>query len=187
MMKNDLTYTEYISQFDTGLFTEINHAKPFEWNEIYTPEELDILFLFTHGNKKISKQLMGLDISTVAEMVYTAYNVKWKKQFEVFNVDFALGESYRITKSDIKEGSETFNSDSETITKEGAFNSEELVVDGGTEDSQTNENRVDETREHEEVKTDFQTLKQQMKLMDNSRFIDGVLTDVSNLLLLKIY
>ena len=186
-MNDNLTYTEYVSQFETGLFTEVNEIEPFEWGELYSPEELDILFLFKHGEKRVSKQLMGLDISTVAKIIYTAYNVRWKKRFKTFNIDFELGENYRITKTDLKDGTETLTTNSETITKEGAFNSDDLVVDGGSEDSQTNESIIGETKETEEVKTDFQTLRQQMKLMENSDFIDGVLNDVSNLLLLKIY
>lgn len=186
-MKNNLTYTEYIEQFETGLFTELNELEPFEWGELYSPEELDILFLFKHGEKKVSKQLMGLDISTVAKMVFTAYNNNWKKKYKSFSVNFELGENYRISKTDLKNGTEKFTTTSETITKEGAYNSEELVVDGSTENSQTNENVVDENRAIEEVKTDFQTLQKQMRMLENSDFVDTVLNDVKHLLLLKIY
>ena len=182
-----MTYAEYISQFETGLFAEINQGKPFEWNDLYTPEELDILFLFKHGNKRISKRLIGVDIETVAKIVFTAYNVSWKKKFEAFNVDFKLGESSRINTTESKGFTEKFTSDSETVNKEGAFNSDDLVADGGTEDRQSNQSLRDETRQVDEVKTSFYTLREQMRMLENLGFIDDVLNDVSKLILLKIY
>lgn len=188
MMTNQkLTYSEYIQTFDSGLFTELDKLEPLPWRDVYTPEQLDILFLFKYGDKPVLKSLRTLELDTLAELVYTSFRVKWKQIYESLNTDTPLNEKYKIIIDEVIQSDDELTLQGTTTDKEGAFNTDTLVTSGGVEQDSTTSNRENRERLNEQTRTDSETLQKNLRFLERNLFNDIVLKDVNDLILLKIY
>ena len=182
-----MTYSEYIAKFDTGLFVEMNTIEPFEWNEVYEPEMLDILFLFHHGNKPIIPTIATIEISTLAKMILTAYNGNWKRLYEAFSKEYDIGETYRI------ENENTYTSDieNETIRNnmryESAYNNDEQVLSDSDDGSVLDKNKKTDIRTNVNARYDFNTIQKHIDIMESKLLTDVVCKQVSNMITIKVY
>lgn len=182
------TFKDYIELQETGLFTEMNKIEPFEWNDLYTPEQLDILLLFKHGNKPLINSLYYVELDTLAKIVYTSYNIKWQKIFKglVENND-SLNQTYNILTNELVTSDDELIQKGNTTNKVGAFNSEDLISDSGVENNSTIGNNENVERLTEETRVDNNTLIQNIQFLETNLFSDIVLKDISDLILLKVY
>lgn len=172
---------------DSGLFVEMNKIEPFAWNDLYTPERLDILYLFQHGDKPLVKSLQAIELDTLAKMVYTSYNIKWGKVFKALAKDIPLNQAYQLTIDEHITSDDEMTVLGETLDKEGAFNSDELVVDRGNTSDVVTGDKVNRNRETTQTREDNETLLKNMKFIEEYLFTDIVFKDVSDLINLKIY
>lgn len=182
-----MTYSEYISKFDTGLFVEMNKIEPLAWNEVYEPEMLDILFLFHHGNKPILSAVTDVEISTLAKMILTAYNGNWKRLFEAFSKEYDIGETYRI------ENKNTYTSDieNETIRNnmryESAYNNDEQVLSDSDDGSVVDKNKKTDIRTNVNARYDFNTIQKHIDIMESKVLVDVVCKQVAKMITIKVY
>lgn len=183
-----MKFSEYLAKQETGLFTKIDELFPFEWNEFYTPEQLDILFLFKHGNKFMLNSLYTTELDTLAKIVYTSYGIKWEQIFKsLLQENEPLNQMYKLTVDEVITSDDELSQINERVNKEGAFNTEVLVASGGTDDTSTIENRENRQRLTTQARIDSETLQKNIQFMEEHLFIDIVLNDVNDLILLKIY
>ena len=187
MMNQKLTYSEYIQTFDSGLFTELEKLEPLPWSDVYTPEQLDILFLFKYGDKPVLNSLRTVELDTLAELVYTSFRVKWKQIYESLDIDTPLNERYKIITDEVVQSDDELTLQGTTTDKEGAFNSEVLVTSGGVEQNSTTNNSGNRERLTEQTRTDSETLQKNLRFLERNLFNDTVLKDVNDLIFLKIY
>lgn len=186
-MNQKLTYSEYIQKFDSGLFTELDKLEPLPWSDVYKPEQLDILFLFKYGDKPVLNSLRTLELDTLAELVYTSFRVKWKQIYESLNTDTPLNEKYKIITDEVIQSDDELTLQGTTTDKEGAFNTDVLIVNGEVEQNSITGNRVNRDRMNEQTRTDSETLQKNLRFLEQNLFSDIVLKDVNNLIFLKIY
>lgn len=182
-----MTYSDYVKQFDTGLFTEMNKIDPFPWNDVYPPEQLDILFLYLHGNKPLITSISEIEITTLAKMIYTAYNWNWKKLFQAFTHDYEIGETYRIENENKYDRIESTENTKESTHSESAYNDTDLVVSDGSKDESADEHEIEDTRINKNMRTDFDTIQKNIDVMEKRLFTDTILKQVSEFINLKIY
>lgn len=182
-----ITYSEYISEFDTGLFVEMNKIEPLAWNEVYEPEMLDILFLFHHGNKPIKSAVSDMKISMLARMILTAYNRNWERLFEAFSKEYDIGETYRI------ENENTYTSDieNETIRNnmryESAYNNDEQVLSDSDDGSVLDKNKKTDIRTNVNARYDFETIQKHIDIMETKVLTDVVCKQVAKMITLNVY
>lgn len=185
--KNQMVFSEYIGQFDNGLFTEMNKIQPFEWNELYTPEVLDILFLFHHGEKPLLSSVSDIELSTLAKMIHSAYNENWIRLYEAFTREYDIGETYRI------ENENTYTSDTENETirnnmrYESAYNDDEPVLSDSDDGSVLDKNKKTDIRTNINARYDFETIQKHIDIMEDRLLVNVVCKQVSNMIQLKIY
>lgn len=77
-----------------GIFQAMDAIKPFPWDAVVTPEQLDVTFLNLYTNKEVSRivlKLLGTDvvlsddaINTLAVMLTTMYREKWETAYSLF-------------------------------------------------------------------------------------------------------
>lgn len=185
--KQKLTYSEYIQTFDNGLFTEMDKLEPLPWRDEYTPEQLDILFLFKYGDKPVLNSLRTIELDTLVNVVYTSFRVKWKQLYDSLDTSTPLNESYKIITDEVIQSDDELTLQGKTTDKEGAFNTDVLIASGEVEQDSTTSNRENRERLTEQTRTDSVSLQKNIRFLEQNLFNDIVLKDVNDLILLKIY
>ena len=187
MKMKKMTFSEYLENQPNGLFVEMSKYAYFKWEDLYTPERLDLLFLFKHGNKPMLKSLSLIPVATLSEMVYTSFNVKWNAIFDALAVDNPINQAYQLTINEHITSDDEMRVLGEHLDKEGAFNSDDLIVGSGNESSVVTGDKVNRQRETTQTRIDNETLLKNMKFLEEKMFTDIVFKDISDLINLKIY
>lgn len=183
-----MNFKQYIEVQESGLFTKINELSPFIWNDFFTPERLDILFLFKHGNKPLISSLYEIELDTLAKIVYTSYKDRWEKLFKVLvEDDTPLNQMYKLVVDETISTEDNLTYAGEIKNKEGAFNTDELIISGGVDNNSLTENEGTRNRLTEQSRIDNETLLRNMKHLEDTFLLDIVFNDVKNLIMLKIY
>lgn len=182
-----MKFSEYIKNKNGGLFTTINEIETFAWNEIYTPEQLDILYLYKHGEKQILKSLDNVTLDTLAKIVYTSYSIKWQKIYDGYSLDIPLNETYKETINETVTSDDEIITDGESNEYENAWNTDEDLKSGKVGNTSTTEGKENRERMVERSRVDNETLIQNLERLEKDFFIDIVINDVNDLINLKIY
>lgn len=172
-----------IRQFLNGsdLWEAINNVKPFP----FIDETTNNLFLAEYGQMPLFSGIEGDTVENVAKYVVRLFGDKWEQLLSAAGVSLAA-DSVRTVKetTDTDETRETATTDTD---KTSAFNSDQLIDEGGKETEGT------ETREVATVKTitdeikSARTMFENLQKADKLNIIKTALADVANFMKVSVY
>lgn len=166
-----------------GLFSYINEVNPLPWDKVVPPEDLDIAFMFAHGEKTVTGKVLDMfsnlgedeTLKQLAKVISTRYNNKWLKLYEGFSAEYPLNVVSRETLDD------TVNKDNSTTNKVSAYDSEELTTDTGIDDNGTT------THTYTKDNISLDAYNKNVELLQDNLIYDKIFLDVKNLITLSIY
>lgn len=166
-----------------GLFSYIDEVNPLPWDKVVTPEDIDIAFMFAHGEKTITGKVLEIfndlgedaTLEKLAKIINTRYHDKWSKLYEGFIADYPLNVVSRETLDD------TVKKENNTTNKVSAYDSEDLTTDTGVDDNGTT------THTYTKDNISLDAYNKNVDLLQDNLIYDNVFVDVKNLILLSIY
>lgn len=166
-----------------GIFTAIDKIKPLPFSQLVSPDEIDLVHLYKYGehvlNSKVAEQVYETNpemvVDNLAHFFVTMYYDKWVKMYNALNIDLPLNISSRETFD------ESTTIDSTNTENVSAYDSDELVTDSGS--TETNKNNHNYTKD----KISYATLERNIHLLQDNLIHDIMFSDVNNNILLLVY
>ena len=134
---------DYLSK--GSLWEAIRGLAPFPFLETYTPENMDAQLDLYYGHRQLFSKMEEMGVDKVALSVVMQFKDKWDNLIKIAALDVGL-ESANTKVTTIKNGVVQNSSDTNSSKKlVSAFNSDELIVDSGTDGTAAGEKKTDTT------------------------------------------
>lgn len=172
-----------IRQFLNGsdLWEAINNVKPFP----FIDETTNNLFLAEYGQMPLFSGIAGDSVENVAEYVVRLFGDKWEQLLSAAGVSLAADSVRTVTETtDTDETRETATTDTD---KTSAFNSDELIDEGGKETEGTETREVDTIKTITDETQSAGTLFDNLQKADKLNIIKTALADVANFMKVSVY
>lgn len=126
---------------DSGdLWADIQTVKDYPFFTDFPPQRLNEFTDLSFGNRTLYSKFnteTGLDTEAAAQFIVMQYDKKWLGLIAVNAINFDLAAVETEKKTETSNETETTGRETETLNKVSAFNSEDLVTDGGTASTET--------------------------------------------------
>lgn len=126
---------------DSGdLWGNIKTVKDYPFFIDFPAANLNDFTDLTFGNRPLYSKFnteTGLDVEAAAKFIVMQYDKKWLGLISVNAIGFDLAAAETEKKTETSNETETTGRETETLNKVSAFNSEDLVTDGGTTSNET--------------------------------------------------
>ena len=126
---------------DSGdLWADIQAVKDYPFFTDFPPQRLNDFTDLAFGNRTLYSKFnteTGVDTEVAAQFIVMQYDKKWLGLIAVNAINFDLAAAETERKTETSNETETTGQQSETLNKVSAFNSEDLVTDGGTTTTET--------------------------------------------------
>lgn len=172
-----------IRQFLDGadLWDAINNVKPFP----FIDETTNRLFLIDYGQMPVFSGIEGETVDDIADYVVRLFGDKWETLLDAAGINLAADQTRTVTETtDTDETRETATTDTD---KTSAFNSVELVDEGGKETEGTETREVDTTKTITDETESAGTLFDNLQKADKLNIIKTALADVANFMKVSVY
>ena len=145
------------------------------------------MLLSNYGQRRLFSGFKDITPEDAAKHIITIYSDKWDKAIiAAANINNLAANSSRKIKGTVTEVG-TGNTKSDTENKVAAFNSDDLVTDGGAHNTSDNTTTRDTDRESTDETFNLKSLLENLPLVERTNIINIVLKDVSNYLTVSIY
>lgn len=153
----------------------------------YTPEQLTSLTVTIFGEKTVNPKIEAIGVADIAFTISMFYNEKWTALMASALNSLNLASDGAIKTVTGSEVSETDNSEGESLRKISAYNSPNLITDGG--DSSTNSNLKnlisEQTKTYENLS--LSNVLKNLTNIDRVSIIRVIVLDVVNFTTISIY
>lgn len=153
----------------------------------YSATQLDTLTTLTFGDRVMNPKVEGLDVTDVALVVSMFYGKKWDTLLSNSLSELKITSGTVTKLNNVNHVNETDNRTGENLHKISAYNSDELINDGGDTSTNTNvknlTNERDQTREH----LSLNNVLKNLTTLEKISIIRVIVTDVINFITLSIY
>lgn len=170
---------------DESIFLEISNIESFPFIDTENIPTLDTLLLVTYGNKLVYGEFNDVNIELIAKMLVIKNRQKWLCYIEaeqlLGNVNTRREITETITDSETRTGERT------DINKVSAYNSDELLTDGGNDNSSTDILDGEKTRTLTDETIDVKHAYTMLNLVGKDTVASKVIADVAQFLTLSIY
>lgn len=178
-----------LSQFLEGgsIWGSIQALSPYPFFDDYSPEQLDKQTVIFYGEREVFSKFHELTVEEAAALVYVAMNKKWLNLLSMEELPFNLGASVTNKKTETTNTTESNVKESENLNKVSAFNTEDLINDGGSSLSETGEKEGNATKVTTDDKISYEAAFANLTLAEKISTINTVTSDVAQFLTLSIY
>ena len=178
-----------LSGYLTGgsIFTAIQTTNNFPFFVGNDAVDLDYMLTLNYGQRLMFSAFIDVPVNTVAKHIVKLYGDKWNGliSFNESGYNIGVSSSVKTTGKQKTTGVKTDNSD--VTNKVSAFNSDELLVDTGS-NTVGNENTNQDVDRDSLVETfNIQTAFNNLSLAEKTNIISVVLIDVANYLTVSAY
>ena len=170
-----------------SIWGSIQALSPYPFFDDYSPEQLDKQTILFYGEREVFRKFHELTIEEAAALVYVAMNKKWENLLSMEELPFNLGASVTNKKTETTNTTENSLKESENLNKVSAFNTEDLINDGGSNLSETGEKEGTATKTTTDDKISFEAAYANLTLAEKISIINTVTSDVAQFLTLSIY
>ncbi len=170
-----------------SIWGSIQALSPYPFFDDYSPEQLDKQTVLFYGEREVFRKFHELPVEEAAALVYVAMNKKWLNLLSMEELPFNLGASVTNKKTETTNTTENSLKASENLNKVSAFNTEDLINDGGSNLSETGEKEGTATKVTTDDKISFEAAYANLALADKISIINTVTSDVAQFLTMSIY
>ena len=170
-----------------SIFTAIQTAKNFQFFADTTPAEFDQMLSLTYGQRMVTSAFNSFDINVAGKFITKLYGDKWDALIKFNKSGSNIGASSSI-KTTGKQKTKGVKKDNTDVTnKVSAFNSDDLLVDTGS-NTVADENTTQDVDRDSLVETfNIQTAFNNLSLAEKTNIISVVLKDVATYLTVSVY
>lgn len=170
-----------------SIWGSIQALSPYPFFDDYSAEQLDKQTKLLYGEREVFRKFHELTIGEAAALVYVAMNKKWLNLLSMEELPFNLGASVTNKKTETTNTTENTLKESDNLNKVSAFNTEDLINDGGSNLSETGEKEGTATKITTDDKISFEAAYANLTLAEKISIINTVTSDVAQFLTLSIY
>lgn len=170
-----------------SIFTAIQTTNNFQFFVGNDAADLDYMLTLNYGQRLMFSAFIDVPVNTVVKHIIKLYGDKWNGliSFNESGYNIGASSSVKTTGKQKTKGVKTDNSD--VTNKVSAFNSDELLVDTGS-NTAGNENTTQDVDRDSLVETfNIQTAFNNLSLAEKTNIISVVLKDVANYLTVSAY
>ncbi len=175
-------YLEGVSIF--GLMDSINPL-PFVTGTQYQIANLDLRLKVLYGDRPLFSSFENLEPEIVANLLVLDFSEKWEKLIGVLAQTDNVNPRREITET-ITSG-ETRTNTSNTLGKVSGFNSDDLLINDGTEVEGLDVSDGERIRTLTDAQINLEQSFKLLNVVDKNSILQTVMADVSNYLTLSIY
>lgn len=170
-----------------SIWGSIQALSPYPFFDDYSAEQLDKQTRLLYGEREVFSKFRELTVVEVAALVYVAMNKKWLNLLSMEELPFNLGASVTNKKTETTNTTENTIKESDNLNKVSAFNTEDLINDGGSNLSETGEKEGTNTKITTDDKISFEAAYDNLTLAEKISIINTVTSDVAQFLTLSVY
>lgn len=155
--------------------------------DTYTNEYLDTILIIDFGDRVMFDKMVVMPIEFAAQHIYNVYIDKWCRLIELAALGIGIGSDSDVVK-DIKEN--YINKDTgDTINTNhvSAFNSDEMVPDGGDSKTRNDRNEHDLKRTEKTSTLSYNSAFNNLTATDQLAILRNVNKDIAQALTLSTY
>ena len=176
---------------DSGdLWGEIQAVKDYPFFTDFTPQRLNDFTDLAFGNRTLYSKFnteTGLDTEATAQFIVMQYDKKWLGLITVNAIAFDLAAVETEKKTETSNETETTGQQSETLNKVSAFNSEDLVTDGGATSTETGDRDKEGQRITTREKQSLSAAWGNLTMTEKTGIVMTITGDVASFLSLETY
>lgn len=168
-----------------NIFELMNALNPLPFTPPLQLVNLDLRLKVIYGNKPLFSSFEGLAPEIVANLLVLDFSKKWEQLIDVLAQAGNVNPRREITET-ITSG-ETRTSTSNTLGKVSGFNSDELLVNDGSEVDGLDVSDGERIRTLTDRQINLQLTFNMLNVIDQNSILQTVMKDVSTYLTLSIY
>ena len=170
-----------------SIFTAIQTANNFPFFVGNDADDLDYMLTLNYGQRLMFSAFINVTVNTVAKHIVKLYGDKWNGLISFNESGYNIGASSSVKTTGKQKTTGVKNDNSDVTNKVSAFNSDELLVDTGS-NTTGNENTTQDVDRDSLVETfNIQTAFNNLSLAEKTNIISVVLKDVANYLTVPAY
>lgn len=175
--------TQTIREFLDGvdLWEVINTVKPYPF---ITPD-LNNLFLIEYGQMPLFSGIAGDSVENIAEYCVRLFGDKWDSLLEMSGVALDVSETHIVTETVVTDEART--TDRTEKDKVSAYNSDELIEDGGKDTDGVETLEGERVRTVEDQTKSLQTAFDNLQKADKLNIIKQAIADVAGFMKVQVY
>lgn len=181
MIENDniLKFSEYLENND--IWQAIADIEPFS----FINPTFQTMQSFNYGNRTMFKMVNELPVDTVAQMIVSKYKSKWDALVDTAIININASEATET--KEVLTSSKDLNGTGSNTNKVSGYNTDDLIVDTGTDTTSANNENLDSTKTTTISKLNNSALFDNLNYIDKTNIITVVQKDVTNYLTLTLY
>lgn len=182
---SELTLGKYLKR--GSVWGGIQALAPYPFLDTYTPDQLNRQLDLLYGERVLFTKFSELEIPVAADLIFVQFNEKWLNLIKVNSEVFNLAASVSNKKTETTNTTENSTKVSDTVNKVSAFNTDDLIVDGGSDNSETGDKDTTASKVTTDDKISLDSAYNNLTLADKISIIKVVNKDIAQFLSLSIY
>lgn len=181
----DLDLATFIKR--EGLWGWIRDFGHYSFLNKYPPEVLDSQLSLLYGDRTMLAKLEVKNAYDVAYIIFVNFDEKWQNLIKVNSESFNLAASVSNKKTENTTTTEKTAKEAANTNKVSAFNSDELIVDGGSDQTESGDKDGTALKITTDDKISLDSAFNNLTLADQISIIKTVNKDIAQFLTLSIY
>lgn len=166
-----------------SIFTEIGNIEPLPFTA--DTEVLDALLITLYGNKFVFESFNDVNLTLIAQMVVIKNRAKWAGYIEMEQLVGNVNSRREVIETIVD--NETRTGERTDTNKVSAYNTNDLIIDGGSDNNSTDVLDGEKTRTLTDETIDVKQSYDMLNLLGKETVASKVITDVAQFLTLPIY
>lgn len=170
-----------------NIFENIKTVRNFALFDVVTTDQLNTMLTISYGDRNVFDGFIDVTLLDVANYIVLNLGDKWVDLYEFIlsEKDVSAIESLKVT--EINSDQLTTVKSSDTLNKVSAYNSDDLLIDGGNAESVNDTRTGSGNKTTTSSKINIETAYKNLNLVQRNNIMNTVLKDVSNYLTTDFY
>ena len=187
-MNNRETLGHFIDSGD--LWGEIQAVKDYPFFTDFPASKLNDFTDLAFGNRTLYSKFdteIGIDAESAAGFIVMEYDRKWLALIEVNAIEFDYGASETVKKTEVTNETENNARETETLNMVSAFNSSDMVTEGGNSSTETGDRELEGNKTTTSGKQSLSAAWGNLTLAEKTGIVRIITGDVACFLSLETY
>lgn len=173
--------------YGVNIFEDIKSVEDFDFFTVVTTEQLNKMLIIGYGDRNVFDGFISVDLIDVANYIVLNLGDKWNSLYEYILTEKELDALESLKVTEVNNDSQTTVKTSDSLNKVSAYNSDDLLVDGGNTENINDTKTGTGNKTITSSKISIGTAYKNLNLVQKNNIINTVLKDVSNYLTTDFY